>query len=734
MATVASSEKLITTLRKCSLLTDQQIDDILARLPPDADNERVARRFVKAGLLTPFQVRCLSQGKWRNLILGDKYKILDHLGDGGMGQVYLAEHLLMKRRVALKVPPSKKLKDPGMVQRFIREARALASLDHPNIVRAHDIEKIGDVYMLAMEYVDGPNLRDYVTEHGPRPIGQACHYIAQAAQGLQHAHEAGWVHRDIKPANLLVDTSGVVKVLDLGLAFLLGDDADSPTRQFDENSVLGTADYLAPEQAINSHEVDIRADIYSLGATLYFLLTGKLMFECSTVAQKLVCHQMKQPKPVCELRPEVPTWLGAVIAKMIEKDPADRYQTPAEVAKALVPFASDKDLIPPARSGRTGTGRKTNETTLASTLNARSRSNDVTHSDITQIIARHPRAITAAAAATAAAALIGVVGVAWLAFGGRSPRAAAGAAVGPAGPDTVAVAGERTVIRAHQGLAECVRVLPDGRFITAGDDWAIRLWGADGKFLKQFDGHSATVRAVTLLPTDGGKMLSASRDGTARIWDIATGAELKKYEGHSGQLWWVDASPDGKSILTCGQDKAVRLWDRQSGNVLQVMEGHTETATCAVFVSGGKRAVSCSTDKTVRLWDLETGTELRRLGLPDKGYRITLSPDASKAVVASRSTVLAWDVESGKSIGFASTTERNGYIEQARYSPDGKWLLAGGSDGIVRLWNASTTRELPPIRGIRGKILEVDWSRDGKSFAAACADGSVRIWDWTRLN
>ncbi|HEX4590135.1 MAG TPA: serine/threonine-protein kinase, partial [Gemmataceae bacterium] len=193
MPVAISTDKFLGALRSSGLLSARRIDALLADLPAEADPAAVVKRFVTSGLITQFQANILCQGKHKNLILANKYKILDYLGDGGMGQVFLAQHLLMKRRVALKVPPAKKLAGNGMLQRFIREARALAALDHPNIVRAYDLEHFGKLYMLAMEYVDGPSLRDLVAEHGPRPAGQAAHYIAQAAQGLQHAHEAGWV-------------------------------------------------------------------------------------------------------------------------------------------------------------------------------------------------------------------------------------------------------------------------------------------------------------------------------------------------------------------------------------------------------------------------------------------------------------------------------------------------------------------------------------------------------------
>jgi serine/threonine protein kinase len=212
-----------------------------------------------------------------------------------MGTVFLCEHTSMRRRVAIKVLPVAKAKDPSYLERFYREARAVAALDHPNIVRAYDIDQDEKLHFLVMEYVDGASLQEIVKRAGPLEPLRAAHYMCQAAFGLQHAHEAaGLVHRDIKPGNILVDRTGAVKVLDMGLARFFHDEEDVLTKKYDEN-VLGTADYLAPEQALDSHAVDIRADIYSLGATFYFCLTGKTPFSEGTVAQKLIWHQTRAP-------------------------------------------------------------------------------------------------------------------------------------------------------------------------------------------------------------------------------------------------------------------------------------------------------------------------------------------------------------------------------------------------------------------------------------------------------
>src|SRR5262245_41776934 len=338
MAAPSTIDEFLDLVRRSGVLDEKRLDTYLekARAAGALPNEpgKLAGVLVRDGLLTHFQAEQLVAGKWRRFHIG-KYKVLERLGSGGMGSVYLCEHKLMRRRVAVKVLPTAKAEDPAALERFQREAKAIAALDHPNIVRAYDIDQDDKLHFLVMEHVDGASLQDIVKKSGPLDPLRTAHYMHQAALGLQHAHErAGLVHRDIKPGNILVDRSGIVKILDMGLARFFHDEDDILTKKYDE-SVLGTADYLAPEQAIDSHAVDIRADVYSLGGTFYYCLTGRTPFNEGTVAQKLIWHQTRQPKPIRSLRPEVPEGIVAVVEKMMAKDPAQRYQTPAEVAEAL---------------------------------------------------------------------------------------------------------------------------------------------------------------------------------------------------------------------------------------------------------------------------------------------------------------------------------------------------------------------------------------------------------------
>jgi serine/threonine-protein kinase len=339
-----SVETFLGLVKQCGLIDGELLKKHWKELKeagiPLAEPRQIADEFVNRNLLTRWQAEKLLQGRHKGFFLG-KYRLLSLLGSGGMSAVYLAEHVLMRRRVAIKVLPRQRVEDSSYLERFHREAQAVAALDHRNIVRAYDVDQEREIHFLVMEYVPGQSLHELVAKNGPVEFVPAAEYMRQAAEGLHHAHRMGMVHRDIKPGNLLLDEKGTVKLLDLGLArFFDEKDEHSLTVKHDEK-VLGTADYLSPEQALNSHTVDLRSDIYSMGCTLYFLLTGHPPFPDGTLAQRLLAHQAKQPRPLQEERPEAPPGLVTVLEKMMAKKPDERYQTAKEAATALLDWLNE---------------------------------------------------------------------------------------------------------------------------------------------------------------------------------------------------------------------------------------------------------------------------------------------------------------------------------------------------------------------------------------------------------
>ena len=389
LATISS---FVEGLLQTQLLDADQRDEVLELQDTLSEPRQLAQELLKRGWLTPFQINQIFQGKGRGLTLGP-FVLTERLGEGGMGQVFKARQTMLNRTVALKVIRKECLDNPKVIQRFQREIRAAAQLSHPHIIRAYDADQVNGTYYFAMEFIDGTDLAHMVRETGPLKVIQACEYIRQAALGLQHAHERGLVHRDIKPANLLVARAvssdrrrssgmiprpldltkkssavlsrslptlaypwGMVKLLDMGLARCT--DAftgKAATHLTQIGSVMGTPEFIAPEQARDSHTSDIRADLYSLGCTLYFLLAGRAPFPDGTLTEKLLQHQTDEPEPVALVRRErMLTWKGEsgpepvseemlhvpaqvvrIMRRLMEKDADDRYQTPIELANEL---------------------------------------------------------------------------------------------------------------------------------------------------------------------------------------------------------------------------------------------------------------------------------------------------------------------------------------------------------------------------------------------------------------
>ena len=350
----SSFEEYLALLLKSGLATRDWLGAIVEQFRASKGSGDVgafARWLIDQGHLTPWQHRRLLDGKTQGFFLG-KYKILSHLGSGGMSEVYLGEHTMLRRRVAIKVLAVDKISgDSSVLQRFLTEAQAIASLDHKNIVRAYSVDKRGRVYYIAMEYVAGEDLQRVVESHGPLAVAAAVDHIAQAAEGLAHAHAQGFVHRDVKPANLLVDSHGTVKILDLGLAKLRRAQGRSLTMEYNDR-ILGTVDYMAPEQALNSHKVDGMADVYGLGCTLYFLLAGRPPFPSGTIAQRMVQHLHGNRPSLFDVRPDAPGELVRICHRMMAREPRDRLCA-SEIALALREVTADlpKDgsaSVPPA--------------------------------------------------------------------------------------------------------------------------------------------------------------------------------------------------------------------------------------------------------------------------------------------------------------------------------------------------------------------------------------------------
>lgn len=343
--TVPSNYQDFIALVVKSGLLDEAVCQAVARQygwTADTTASEAARGFIQVRKLTIFQAKQLLKGKYRGLAF-DGYRLLYPLGSGGMGYVYAAEEEKTGWQVAIKVLSEHYRRDIAMLTRIQLEAQAGMRLKHPNILRTWAIKRRddshGEMYYMVMELVKGVSLNELVALHKKLPVWRACDIVRQAALGLQHAHESGLIHRDVKPDNLLIRSDGSVKVLDFGLAMIDEHDEEFTMAMIMGQDRLGTADYVAPEQSVNSYRVDHRVDIYGLGGTLFFALIGRPPFPGDTNAAKIRAHREQRIEPPHRLRDDVPEELSRIIEKMMAKRPEKRFASAAEVAQALAPFS-----------------------------------------------------------------------------------------------------------------------------------------------------------------------------------------------------------------------------------------------------------------------------------------------------------------------------------------------------------------------------------------------------------
>jgi len=341
-------DEYLAQLGELRLVEPVSLENLVGRLAPGATSRDLALLLAKGKYLTRYQAARILAGHGNGLRLG-QYILLEEVGRGGMGRVYRARHEVMDRQVALKVLNRRLAKGQRAPELFLREVRAASKLHHPNIITAHDAWMNSLPFYLVFEFIEGPTLSALVRNGGALPFGLACEYVRQAALGLAHAHERGLVHRDIKPGNLMLklgenpEDPGIVKVGDFGLARLYpgwqgNNEKEGDSIEVNAEAIIGTPDYLAPEQARSLHGVDSRGDIYSLGCTLYYLLTAKPPYPGDTTLEKVIKHGTEAIPDPRLIRPDVPGGVVEILRGMMAKSPEDRPATAREVAELLLPF------------------------------------------------------------------------------------------------------------------------------------------------------------------------------------------------------------------------------------------------------------------------------------------------------------------------------------------------------------------------------------------------------------
>ena len=658
-----------------------------------------------------------------------RYEILGLIGKGGMGDVFKARHRRMERTVALKVINRELVRKPEAVERFHREAKTAASLSHPNIVAAHDADHVGDAHFLVMEFIDGVNLDEVVRERGPLPVAEACDYIRQAAAGLQHAHEQGMVHRDIKPHNLMLTASGEVKILDFGLASFASEmavegahdqtlqdvvAADHAPKQMTQAGVMmGTPDYIAPEQAQDAHAADIRSDIYSLGCTFYALLVGHAPFGSGSALDKIKAHREQAPPPLSNLRHDVPAGVEAIVLTMLAKDPAQRFQTPADVVAALGEYqrvASERTpgtALQPNRARR----RRGVLTAIAASLAAMFLAATVFYIQTDRGVVRVEVADESLQVKLDGKTIEMKDGETPISIRAGEQKLLVRRGDFEFETDTFQLRRGNKVALKVELLDGNVVVLKDGERFgakTLPEIAAPRVGPATKETLKlvrRFQGHSATVFEVAFTP-DGKRAISVSDDCTACFWDLETGKRLLQSKQSGCQMRGIAISPDGRYAVTTGL--AVVLWDLSGPKFLRTLVESTAgqvTYTAAFSVDGRHLAAGSPHNGRLRVWETATGREVYET----TGATARYSPDGRLLAARRGNTVALLEAESGKLVRSLGGRELPYFL----FSPDGRLLASRTQDGSLVLYEVQT-----------GKPLHT-WMYAGRPAASAfLADGT----------
>ncbi|HEU5227270.1 MAG TPA: serine/threonine-protein kinase [Ktedonobacteraceae bacterium] len=650
------------------------------------------------------------------------YRLVRLLGQGGFAQVYLGEHLRLGTQAAIKLLAAQL--SSGDAEKFLAEARIIARLEHPHIVRILDFDVENETPFLVMSYAPNGTLRQRYPKGTRLPLDVALTYFKQAAEALQYAHDEKLIHRDIKPENMLLGRHNELLLSDFGIAVVA-----HSSRSQGMHEILGTIAYMAPEQIQGKPRP--ASDQYALGVIVYEWLCGRHPFY-GTAAEIATQHLHADPAPLRQQISDLPPGIEAVVLKALHKDPHQRFATMREFADAF-DYAC-RDYLP-MTSGLPSASAKLSSTTPASVPAQPS-----FHSSFTMAVTR-PQPLQAEKRGSSRrvflAGVLGVVGLAEIAGGAVIWTLTHPAQQLKPGDTLVTYTG-------HLNTLTSVAWSPDGRRIASGSwDQTVQVWdAADGTHPFVYRGHTTNVNAVAWSPgTTNLRIASASGNNffkgehAAHVWDATTGIHLQTYNGHTAPVLTLAWSPDGTRIVSGGEDKTVQIWDAHAGSLLLFYHGHTAAISAVAWSPDGSRIASAGSDNTVQVWNALTATPLFTLKHSVPINAIAWSPDGKRIAAAYGNIffgnvhgVQVWNAVKGVSL--FTYTEHTTPVNTVAWSPDGRHIASAstGTEKTVRVWDATSGATTLIYRGHTLGVTAVAWSPDSTRIASASIDGTARVW------
>jgi WD40 repeat protein len=640
-----------------------------------------------------------------------RFQIERELGRGAYGVVFLAHDPQLGRAVALKVPRAEALATPELRDRFHREARAAAGLNHPNLVPVYEAGTDGPVCYIASAYCPGVTLAAWLKQRGElAPYRLAARLVATLAGAVQHAHTRGIIHRDLKPGNVLLevgpaatsedDLGFVPRVTDFGLAKTLASAGEAPC-QTQSGAIVGTPQYMAPEQAGGRRqEVGPAADVYALGAILYELLTGRPPFQGETLLDVLVQVQSAEVVRPGRLRPRLPRDLETICLKCLQKEPRKRYASAAALAEDLERFLAGRPIqAQPAGAWERGVKWVKRKPALAGFL---------------------------AVSGLAALALVGVSVGLW--YNGQLQAALQEAEIRATAEERLRKLADQQGANIEKLRAEAVRQKDQAETFRSQVHYArdmnlaYRAW------------QEANVKRTLELLDDWRPTRKAPTDRRGWEWYYLKGLChqcLRTLDGQrNGNYFPVTFSADGRKLAAAGGNSNVVIWDAASGKEQVTLRGHTAAVNALAFHPDNRHLASGSEDGTVKLWDVVTGREVRSFQHPTRDWvrAVAFSRDGRLLASAGRDlAVTVWDVPGGKQLRTCVGHTR--LVHGLAFSPDGRYLVSASEDKTARLWDVASGKEVRTFTGHALQVTSVAFSSDGRTLATSSEDKSVRLWE-----